>query len=55
MTLWAMTEQVVFQWSGYGETDGNLLLFSFGAIILGFTVWIFLEAIALFKRRSDAS
>src|SRR6056297_2300200 len=55
MTLWAMTEQVVFQWSGYGETDGNLLLFSFGAIILGFTIWIFVEAVALFKRRSDAS
>ena len=50
MTLWAMTEQVVFQWSGYGEADANILLFSFGAVILGFTIWIFLEAIVLFRK-----
>ncbi|CAN5443435.1 carbon starvation protein A [soil metagenome] len=50
MTLWAMTEQVIFQWSGLGESDANILLFSFGAIILGFTIWIFLEAIALFRK-----
>lgn len=49
MTLWAMTEQVVFEWSGYGEADANLLLFIFGAIILGFTIWIFLEAIAVYR------
>ncbi len=53
MTLWAMTEQVVFQWSGYGEADANLLLFSFGALILGFTIWIFLEAINLFRKESQ--
>lgn len=53
MTLWAMTEQVVFQWSGWGEAEGNLLLFFFGAIILGFTVWIFLEAVLLFQKGSD--
>ena len=52
MTLWAMTEQVLFQWSGYGEADANLLLFSFGAIILGFTIWIFLEAIVLFRKEN---
>jgi carbon starvation protein len=51
MTLWAMTEQVVFEWAGLGDAEGNLLLFSFGAIILGFTVWIFVEAIALFRRQ----
>ena len=53
MTLWAMTEQVVFQWSGLGEADGNLLLFSFGAVILGFTIWIFLEAVLLFRKKRD--
>ena len=51
MTLWAMTEQVVFQWSVLGNADANWLLFGFGAIILGFTVWIFVEAIALFKHQ----
>ncbi|MEX0720551.1 MAG: carbon starvation protein A [Balneolaceae bacterium] len=50
MTLWAMTEQVIFDWSGYGETDANLLLFSFGALILGFTIWIILEAINLARK-----
>lgn len=49
MTLWAMVEQVVFQWSGWGEADANWLLFGFGAIILGFTIWIFLEAVVLFR------
>lgn len=50
MTLWAMTEQVFFDWSGLGQTDGNLLLFGFGAIILGFAIWIILEAVALLRR-----
>lgn len=49
MTLWAMTEQVLFDWSGWGETDSNILLFVFGAVILGFAVWIILEAIHLVK------
>jgi len=50
MTLWAMIEQVVFDWSGAGESDFNLLLFSFGAVILGFSIWIMLEAYALLRR-----
>ncbi|MEQ8524241.1 carbon starvation protein A [Gracilimonas sp.] len=53
MTLWAMTKQVVFDWSGYGEAEGNMLLFIFGAIILGFTVWIVLEAIALARKMAN--
>lgn len=52
MTLWAMSKQVIFDWSGYGETDGNMLLFIFGAVILGFTIWIILEAIALARKMS---
>lgn len=50
MTLWAMTEQVVFDWSGYSGNEANLLLFIFGAIILGFTIWIILEAIILIRK-----
>ena len=49
MTLWAMTEQVVFQWSGFGDSNADWLLFGFGAVILGFTIWIFVEAILLFR------
>ena len=54
MTLWAMTEQVFFDWSGWSDTDSNMLLFVFGAIILGFAIWIILEAIRLVKT-SDQS
>ncbi|MFB4165134.1 carbon starvation protein A [Alteribacillus sp. JSM 102045] len=50
MTLWAMTTQVVFQWSGLGDGDTQILLFVLGAIILGFSVWILLEAVALFRK-----
>jgi len=53
MTLWAMFEQVVFDWSGIGDSDFNLLLFSFGAVILGFSLWIMLEAYALFRKNSS--
>lgn len=53
MTLWAMAEQVIFQWSGYGEADANFLLFSFGAIILGFAIWIFLEATVLLRKEGN--
>lgn len=54
MTLWAMTEQVFFEWSGWSESDGNMLLFVFGAIILGFAIWIILEAIRLVKVGNDS-
>jgi len=50
MTLWAMTEQVIFDWSGWGVNDPNMLLFIFGAIILGFTIWIILEALVLVRK-----
>jgi carbon starvation protein len=53
MTLWAMIEQVIFDWSGLGESEFNLLLFSFGAIILGFSIWIILEAYTLFRKKSS--
>ncbi|SHG25053.1 carbon starvation CstA family protein [Ornithinibacillus halophilus] len=43
MTLWAMFQQVVFQWSWFGS-DSNMLLFVLGAIIFVFAVWIVLTA-----------
>ena len=49
MTLWAMVEQVVFDWSGYSGNEANMLLFVFGAVILGFTIWIILEAVTLIR------
>lgn len=50
MTLWAMINQVVFQWSGLGGGEAQILLFVMGSIILGFTIWILLEAVMLFRR-----
>lgn len=50
MTLWAMVEQVVFKWSGWGASDFNLLLFVLGAIILVFTLWILVESVQVMRR-----
>jgi carbon starvation protein len=49
MTIWAMTQQVVFDWSGLGPNDAKWLLFVLGAVILGFALWILLEAIMVFR------
>ncbi|MCE7791003.1 carbon starvation protein A [Salipaludibacillus sp. CUR1] len=52
MTVWAMIQQVFFQWSGLGEGhEMNLLLFLLGSIILAFALWILLEAIAGLRRK----
>ncbi len=45
MTLWAMINQVVFEWSGIGDAERNGLLFLLGAIIMCFSLWILAEAI----------
>jgi carbon starvation protein len=55
MTIWAMTKQVVFEWSGLGETDANFLLFIFGAAILGFAIWIILEALTVLSKKQPPS
>lgn len=52
MTLWAMGQQVIFTWSGFGDADRNWLLFTFGSLIMVFTLWILLEASRSF-RQSD--
>jgi len=49
MTIWAMVQQVVFQWSWFGN-DSNLLLFILGGCILIFALWILLEAISAFRK-----
>lgn len=49
MTIWAMVQQVVFDWSGLGANDPQWLLFILGACILGFAVWILLEAISALR------
>ncbi len=49
MTIWAMTQQVIFDWSGLGPDDAQWLLFVLGAVILGFALWILLEAIMVFR------
>ncbi|WP_246938514.1 carbon starvation protein A [Bacillus pinisoli] len=53
MTVWAMVQQVFFQWSGFGETDANLLLFILGSIILVFAIWIVLTAFKELSKKDD--
>lgn len=55
MTLWAMSEQVFYQWAFWSESGGNLLLFVFGSLILVFTLWIILEALKLARSFTDQS
>lgn len=50
VTLWAMFNQLFFEWSGWGGSDSNLLLFAFGSVIFCFAVWIVLEALALTRK-----
>lgn len=49
MTLYAMFQQVVFEWSWAGN-DANTLLFVLGAIIFVFAVWIILTAFNLLTK-----
>ncbi|MED4202775.1 carbon starvation protein A [Neobacillus mesonae] len=53
MTIWAMVQQVVFEWSGLGATDANLLLFIFGAIILVFAIWITITALLELSKKGN--
>ncbi|MUK90269.1 carbon starvation protein A [Ornithinibacillus sp. L9] len=52
MTLWAMFQQVVFQWSWFGN-DSNTLLFVLGAIIFVFAAWIVLTAFQALAGKFD--
>ncbi|MFD1039062.1 carbon starvation protein A [Virgibacillus byunsanensis] len=52
MTLWAMFQQVVFDWSWAGDNP-NTLLFVLGAIIFVFALWIILTAITALRGKMD--
>ncbi|WP_070119933.1 carbon starvation CstA family protein [Bacillus marinisedimentorum] len=52
MTLWAMIDQVILKWNIFTGSDQNLLLFTFGSIILVFAFWILLEAVMIFRKAS---
>ncbi|MEC5425149.1 carbon starvation protein A [Virgibacillus sp. C22-A2] len=52
MTLYAMFQQVAFEWSWMGN-NSNMLLFVLGAIILVFAVWIILTAISALTGKHD--
>ncbi|MFC2947403.1 carbon starvation CstA family protein [Virgibacillus sediminis] len=52
MTLYAMFQQVIFQWSWWGS-DSNMLLFVLGAIIFGFTLWIIVTAFSALTGKFD--
>ncbi|WP_257349390.1 carbon starvation CstA family protein [Pseudalkalibacillus decolorationis] len=51
MTIWAMGKQVIFEWSGIGTVDTSILLFIFGAAILGFAIWVIIEALAVLSKK----
>jgi carbon starvation protein len=53
MTVWAMAQQVFFEWSGLGATDANMLLFIFGSIILVFAIWIVLTAFKELTKKEE--
>lgn len=46
MTLYAMFQQVMFEWSWAG-TEPNTLLFVLGAIIFVFAIWIIITAFSV--------
>lgn len=53
MTLFAMFQQVVFEWSWMG-TGSNMLLFVLGSIIFVFAIWIALTSFSeLMKKVED--
>jgi carbon starvation protein len=52
MTIWALSEQLIFEWSGLGATDTKWLLLVLGAVIMSCALWILLEAVRLFTNRS---
>jgi carbon starvation protein len=52
VTLYAMFQQVVFEWSWIGN-DSNTLLFVLGSIIFVFAVWIVLTAFSALRGKVD--
>ena len=52
MTLYAMFQQVIFEWSWFGN-NSNTLLFVLGAIIFVFAIWIGLTAFSALTKKYD--
>ncbi|WAA11153.1 carbon starvation protein A [Fervidibacillus albus] len=52
MTMYAMFEQVFFQWAAWG-TNTNMLLFVLGAIIFVFALWIAMTAFRMLTKKYD--
>lgn len=52
MTLYAMFQQVLFEWSWFGD-EPEMLLFVFGSIIFVFAVWIVLTAFKVMTQNSS--
>ncbi|WP_077704587.1 carbon starvation CstA family protein [Virgibacillus dokdonensis] len=52
MTLYAMFQQVLFEWSWTG-TEPNTLLFVLGSIIFVFAIWIIITAFSVLRGDTD--
>ncbi|WP_249869961.1 carbon starvation CstA family protein [Oceanobacillus saliphilus] len=52
MTMYAMFQQVFFEWSWFGS-NSNTLLFVLGAIIFVFAIWIALTAFSTLTKKYD--
>ena len=52
MTLWAMFQQVFFEWS-FAGSDSNMLLFVLGAIIFVFAIWISITAASVLVKEKN--
>lgn len=50
MTVWAMGQQVFTEWAIFWGNDPDLLLFIFGAIILGFALWVIFVSLSILIR-----
>ncbi len=54
MTLYAMFQQVLFEWSWFGSNT-NMLLFVLGAVVFVFAVWITLTAFSALREKPNAT
>ncbi|WP_100011137.1 carbon starvation protein A [Lentibacillus sediminis] len=52
MTMYAMFNQVLFEWSWFG-TESNMMLFVLGAIIFVFAVWIVLTSFKVMTEKNE--
>ncbi|PKR78377.1 carbon starvation protein A [Halalkalibacillus sediminis] len=53
MTLYAMIIQVFTEWAPWAGETSDWLLFTFGAIVFIFAIWIVLTAFSIFNKEGD--